>query len=1667
MNLFSFSMNSPFVRVAFGYEAQSGDYAKSKYYSRCNGAKANVKRQLNKVQELKKSSKNQHKQVYKTPQKIIEAKLAKFEPHVGMTQDFHFLFINIIQNMGDIDSAFGLIFYIANMFLVNMINIIGIFLKRLNMQVDIIDMARRYVAAKRRDFNVERVLLGNYVEPISNMQTAQVGLNLWRNMSKFSADNVEKWATLVIGLMASNNLVVASSLILTHFKTYCSKSLAMELTEYFKTIISRHELEPQSTTDLIEMFRNLTKDFKSLRTSPFFIRVTDIIALIVSSGMCKAMSMDFNLAGIPIFSSNLRKRIENANIIDLSQMLLECVSYFIDVGYTCFTQRSLRPILFDSVEAMDYDKKYLDFIRAAPLVCDGDWEAAGYTYESFIELYNDIFSYMKSMHATLSHGFEKKTIWDRIVAISKIRNDFDRKHNAGSMRKAPYVICVYGPSSVGKTSIGGILNAVAVIASGGTGDQAKKITWNDGDDYFSNYKVDTETIVMDDMCNTKPAFMQSSPLGQLIKFNNNNPEYAVMADLESKGKIAIRPKTILITTNVENLLAPVFSNEPVSILRRLDIRISVKVRPEFALRNGGTGQKMLDPVKANTYVSSLSGSAALYPDMWYLTAEKCVASANPVQGGVDVAEFRVLTHGEVVLRDVSLLTLANYIAEKAKEHAQNQESLVRKQTTLHERIILCSVCNKIDISCNCWMHAMDELDQQVGDDNIDLTWVGEMENPGWLSWLPYWMHLEIVPFLRYLMTYRVYWDYFSQNLWLILYTIIAWIPYVLAYIFQCHSIISMITVSIGAAFHFVFFFIGYARLYLTFWTIRRRARNYYRDAVGTFHMLYDEAPLFRNYVDYVLPVLGWLSIFIVIKGFIKLCKSLTKLGLDTQSSLEPDENEYAKRRIQPNVWSSLPKKRLHEVSKASETTTWKDLNELVKKNLVHVTAGTKVVDGFYMCTNILLLPAHFVRGDMQLKIVPRLIVGNNRHTYTVRISDTMAYYFPGTDLCAVYAVGGCEKRDFRSFLPKTPITEPCVASFNYRNSDGALLSDRVSMRFGQVVTIKDEYYGAQYTFSELSTFKGMCMGIFVSETKKPIIAGFHLAGATGTPRGVSGLLTLSQFEEAFTHLSRLPGALILAEKTDVPVVMYEEHLGEGSSLMLDLPIAPRCSTNFLPEDASIMVMGACRGAVTNRSSVIVSHISQSVEEHLGFSREFGLPPMGPPIVPSWHNWSLGMQGFSTPAVGPYPHLLRLAVSDYLKGLKMNFKVVRPLNMTEIVNGLDGDKFLNRMPLNTSVGFPLGGKLIKYVNLLPPVEGHAVNYALDDAILKVYEGYKERYRKGLRCYPIFRASLKDEPVKIGKMKVRVFQAAPIALKMILREYFLPIAAHLSMHPLQSECAVGINAFSAEWDEMVKHLVEHGANNMVAGDYSAYDQRMPSSLTTAAFDILINCAERAFYSEDDLLIMRAVVADVIFPMIAYNGTLVQLCGSNPSGHNLTVYVNSIVNSLISRCAFYNIYPNKDFKSSVSLMTYGDDDIGSVRFDCRGFNNVSKSAYISSIGMKYTPPSKEGNHVEYMHFDEIDFLKRKNVYNPDLGHNVGVLELSSIMKSLHVRMRSTEITDEEWAGQVVDGALREMAPRGAQFYESMRSKLRKVAEDCDFVPHSINLSCSYDDMIGKISS
>jgi len=1653
------------------YQLQSGNYGKSKYHARSQAVYSKKKKELTVIQEKTRQCQNAGKDKLQKVVKIKKDTLKKmYTPHVG--SDFWQANLPFIGVRGrNFHTFFFVIEFFCQWWMVNcprlFISVLRIFFFRDFVEERIRNQLNYIQQGLDIDFQMVRTTF-NVTPRLSLMWQNCTTLH---NLSKFDMNNIEKWAALVTGLVTSTNLSNASALLFLHFKTYYNESISKNMIDYFMQVMGGEEYQPQSMEAIVSVFKQCLKDWKSLRSSKLFVRITDVIALVVSSGLCKAANLEFSLLGVPLFSESLRKRIDNANIMDVSQMMLEAVAYFIEMGYVCFSQGSLRPILFDDVEAFSYDEKMLLFLRVTPMVCDGDWNQANITYDGYCTLYDDLHNYLKTVYVSIQKGPEKKIVWDKMVNIARLKNDFDRRHNAGSMRCAPYVLCVCGPSSVGKTSVAGILNIVAVKASGGTGDQAKKITWNEGDDYFSNYKSDTETIVMDDMCNTKANFLQNSPVAQLIKFNNNNPEYAVMADLESKGKISIRPKTVVITTNVPDLMATVYSNEPVSILRRLNIRISVKVKQEFAVREG-TGNYMLDPIKASEYCSTLSGSDALYPDMWELTAEKCISVANPTLGLPDVATFVPIVcpiYGKELV-NVSIATIAIHIAHAAKQFSDTQRHIVSKQTIIHNEVIICPLCHSLDIACTCLMHehtgddAQQDRPIEVVEIQDPLIYTPEFDENFGVSNIHPIFDEYIYPFFRELLTWRFV-GWLLGSILGNIFNILTWLAVYLMTIFSIGSSYALMVHGFGAIYTFIVFWRHVVLFYLNFQTARLRWRRYRR-------YILNNAPVrtMREVVRTATPLLGHLIVlrilYICIKSGMKLLRSKTFSSWTEHSALQPDETEYAIRRSSANPWTTLPMIKLKDVKPKVKTTDYKDLNKIVQANLVHVKAGTQVVGGFFIKTHFLLIPQHFFKEDnMELMITPQGSIINS-HRYRVKISRCSSVFFPGTDLVLVYAPGGTDKRDLVDYIPNCKQFGRVVASFSFRNKDGSLLEEDVAVNFGRVETVAKEYDGGHYSFSHLKTFCGMCMGTFVSNTKTPHIIGFHLGGLTDTPHGCLGYVTRDNIVSAIEVLSGVPGICPTASLGDVPTVMYESHTG-GTSFMLDKDIAPRCPTRFLRDDASITVLGSCLGGVTNKSSVIVSHISESVIKYLGKERTHGPAPMGYPDVPSWHNWALGMEGFSTPAVGPNPGEIIVAVNDYLHGLLcVDFSKIEPLSMDKIVNGLDGDRFLNRMPQNTSVGFPISGKLARYCHQIDSTQDHSVRFAVNDEILGVYHEYIRLYEMGQRAYPIFRASLKDEPVKIGKLKVRVFQAAPVALKMVLRQYFLPLAAHLSMFPLQSECAVGINAFSSEWGEMMEHIETNGDCNIVAGDYSAYDQRMPASLTGAAFDILMELAARANYRERDLRIMRSVIADVIYPLLAYNGTLVMLHGGNPSGHNLTVYINSIVNSLISRCAFRSIYPRTFFRDAVSMMTYGDDDIGSVNIRYDGYNNISKSDYINSIGMKYTPPSKSGEHIKFLSLCDVDFLKRHDLFNADLGRRVGVLAEESVYKSLHARMRSTEVTDQEWAGSVVDGALRELAPRGKEYYERVRHQLSKVALDHNFALHSINLHCTYEEMVDKIA-
>lgn len=267
----------------------------------------------------------------------------------------------------------------------------------------------------------------------------------------------------------------------------------------------------------------------------------------------------------------------------------------------------------------------------------------------------------------------------------------------------------------------------------------------------------------------------------------------------------------------------------------------------------------------------------------------------------------------------------------------------------------------------------------------------------------------------------------------------------------------------------------------------------------------------------------------------------------------------------------------------------------------------------------------------------------------------------------------------------------------------------------------------------------------------------------------------------------------------------------------------------------------------------------------------------------------------------------------------------------------------------------------------------------------------------------------------------------------------------------EAGPGTIAQSTQWQDIYKYLTKFGEERIVAGDYSKYDKRMPPCLILAAFDILIElCSMSGRFTSTDITIMRGIASDTAYPYVDYFGDLVQFFGSNPSGHPLTVIINSLVNSLYVRYSYMSLNPKKEcysFQDNVRLFTYGDDNIMGVSPDVPWFNHTTLSQALSWLDIKYTMPDKETESVPYIHIKDATFLRRSWRWDEDVGALVCPLEHDSIEKMLMVWTRSKSIVEEQQCIATVASANMEYFWYGKQIYEEKQKMLRSMIEELGF--------------------
>lgn len=394
--------------------------------------------------------------------------------------------------------------------------------------------------------------------------------------------------------------------------------------------------------------------------------------------------------------------------------------------------------------------------------------------------------------------------------------------------------------------------------------------------------------------------------------------------------------------------------------------------------------------------------------------------------------------------------------------------------------------------------------------------------------------------------------------------------------------------------------------------------------------------------------------------------------------------------------------------------------------------------------------------------------------------------------------------------------------------------------------------------------------------------------------------------------------------------------------------------------------------------------------------------------------------------------------------------LHPFDDYTAINGAAGVAYVDSINRATSAGNPWKRSKKFFMNPGQPSDQAPNPVEYNQEIMDRIHIIEETLKKGYRSHPIFCAHLKDEPVTHAKAEVgktRVFTGAPCDFSHVVRKYYLPLVRLLQNNKYAFEAAPGTVAQSVEWGDIHRYLTVFGEDRIVAGDFAGYDTKMYSSLMLAAFDILIELAKEGEYDEEDVNVMKGIAADTSFPLIDFFGDLLQLDGTNPSGHPLTVIINSLVNSLYMRYMYVYLNPEKEvssFRKNVKLMTYGDDNIMGISPEISWYNHTTISQAFAKHGIEYTMADKLAESVPLSNIAESNFLKRNWRYEPDVGDYLCPLELASIAKSLTVWNYSKTVSEPEQGVDIISSAVREYFFHGRELFEEKSLMLKKVVSE-----------------------
>ena len=1447
------------------------------------------------------------------------------------------------------------------------------------------------------------------------------------------------------------------------------------------SFVSEFDFSMPSLMEYCPDLERLEKYYFLVKTSEIGEQIIYVLRLFITLGFIT--KIDITVRGMTLFVSEpLRQTVTTFQIFEACFKLLRLICAKI-------------VLVFDSGSFMDffatddqcaYDEEYT-FIKSQKACMD-----IGRKAEVDIETYDRrVFECIQLTTTYLASckPNERGYYSSRLAVLKDIQvsRTLAKKDN---IRVKPYGALLVGESSSGKSSTSNALARFLLQVNGKDYNPSAIITLNQEDKFQSEFATHHRGVIFDDLCNTALDKTDGSPTTPIVMFLNNVPMAALNPNAELKGKVMIEPDVVIGTTNVKDLLSNQLSNEPLSINRRFDVTITQTVKVEY--RKEGT--MMLDTEK----IKHMSGQQ--FPDYASFDVEWPKYKENKtgnkfVSGKTQSIVWVPFVFDGKPLVQIEIKELLQFLTVHSREHFTQQEAFVAGQKDLSNMPLcecdlpvgMCDKCplasqngttNPMDdpevIECTSEGYDFSDFDVEEVEESLDSDdtylpiWFTRLfaknDSPGlpkhaqkhWFYDLPY--TEDVVACALYVEDFM--WGWFGSFivallgtyygnilvLYLVREEMLAVVLDSYMYVVQAIGCIMILDLFIyfPSSWALVGGLFGYAIwLAWQFWCVRCAYIDSYRHLRKPSEIFMAYEPEKQEKIKRLLYITGvWYVIGRIAK---KWHDTLPTAQSAAPVTLKPDMKPGKQ---DTEFWDVHARNRQYQfgdagIAEKARTITPARFDDLVGPKLLYIEKddGT-FCDAVPVQSSQILVPWHFVPKNTEYITITKI----GGHTFeNMPIDRKIVTHIPGSDFGMWNCPGAGLHRDLVDYYPKEINYGKKITVHSVYNDKGNLVKyEHMTAERGNVITTAGGMFsGLKYSFPR-DTYGGMCMTTLIGEVKgMPFIAGHHLAGLGRS--GAAGFLTREQIKTAIAANSNIPGVLI--PHSSVP--MATETLGVEFGPL----VAPheKCVTRALDLNAKLKIHGShTLPRSSPRSGVVTSRISRAVTEIMGIEKIHGPPP---DLSAEIHK-TVDIAGKTKTATKFESELMQKAFIDYSTRthglLPSEYAKMGKISDDVNLSGLDGVMGVNSMNFRTAVGWPLKGPKDKYVNLSDrEVEGISCPRDVDPFILDEVKRMEECLLRGESLNTVFKASMKDEPTKNTKKTGRVFAAANMSFVFLVRKYYLTLSAAFQRNKIATECAVGTVVQSPEWTELFEHIGAHGWDQAIAGDYAKFDGKMSPQFMLMAFKVLIDMAKKSGnYDEDDLKIMLGIATEISYPTYDYFGTLVQFFGSNPSGHPLTVVINSIVNSLYMRYAYYKIAKTKKwirvplFGGPVSFMSYGDDNIMTVARGFEDFNHTAIAAVFAEVDIVYTMADKEAESVPFIELSDASFLKHFAVWDDELGLYRSPVEPATIAKMLHAHIKSDVLSMEQSSAEAIQNVALKYFESGREVYTRQVALLEQVA-------------------------